>query len=275
MNRLRTILAISVLAAGAASADVITMRNGQTIYGTYIGGNARQIRFDVGGGQIQTFDIGQVQAISFGDSGSQTGQQYGNAPSYNAPAPYPPPAPPPQYGAPTPPPPPSAAGLTIPADTRVTIRMIDPVDSETARLGQTFRASLDEPIEVNGQLVAPRGADVLTKLVQDQRSGKIEGRTALTLALVNISSNGQRVPVTSTDVTEQSGSQGAKSAKVIGGTAALGTIIGALAGGGKGAAIGAVSGAGAGGAVQALTSGQSVKIPSETRLTFRLQNPVQ
>ena len=62
---------------------------------------------------------------------------------------------------------------------------------------------------------------------------------------------------------------------IIGGTAALGTIIGALAGGGKGAAIGAVSGAGAGGAVQVLTSGQKVKIPSETRLTFRLQNPVQ
>jgi len=272
MNRVGAIFALGCLVAGIAGADVITMRNGQTIYGTYIGGTARQIRLDVGGGQIQTFDIGQVQSISFGDAGPQQGAQYGAAPSYNAP----PPAGPPQYQpAPAPPPPGQSAGLTIPADTRVTIRMIDSVDSETARLGQTFRASLDEPIMVNGQLVAPRGADVLTKLVQDQKSGKIQGRTALTLALANISINGQRVDVTSTDVTEQSGSQGAKSAKVIGGTAALGTIIGAIAGGGKGAAIGAVSGAGAGGAVQVLTSGQKVKIPSETRLTFRLQNPVQ
>jgi hypothetical protein len=264
---------IGCLTAGIAAADVITMRNGQTIYGTYIGGNARQIRLDVGGGQIQTFDIGQVQSISFGDSGAQSGPQYGAAPSYNAP---PPPGPPQYQSAPAPPlPPASSAGLTIPADTRVTVRMIDSVDSETARLGQTFRASLDEPIMVNGQVVAPRGADVLTKLVQDQRSGKIQGRTAVTLALANIAINGQPVEVTSTDITEQSESQGAKSAKVIGGTAALGTIIGALAGGGKGAAIGAVSGAGAGGAVQVLTSGQKVKIPSETRLTFRLQNPVQ
>ena len=266
MNRVRAIFALGCLVAGAAGADVITMRNGQAIYGTYIGGSARQIRVDVGGGQIQTFDIGQVQSISFGDAGPQ----YGAAPSYNAP----PPPSPPQYQ-PAPPPPPSSAGLTIPADTRVTIRMIDSVDSETARLGQTFRASLDEPIIVNGQVVAQRGADVLTKLVQDQRSGRIQGRTVLTLALANIAINGERVDVTSTDVTEQSGSQGAKSAKVIGGTAALGTIIGAIAGGGKGAAIGAVSGAGAGGAVQVLTSGQKVKIPSETRLTFRLQNPVQ
>jgi len=268
MNRVGVIFAVGCLIAAAAAADVITMRNGQTIYGTYIGGNARQLRLDVGGGQIQTFDIGQVQSISFGDSGSANT----TAPAYNAPAP----GPPPQYAAaPPPPPPPSSGGLTIPADTRVTIRMIDSVDSDTARLGQTYRASLDEPIEVNGQVVAPRGADVLTKLVQDQQSGKIQGRTALTLALVNISINGQRVDVTSTDVTQQSGSQGAKSAKVIGGTAALGTIIGALAGGGKGAAIGAISGAGAGGAVQVLTSGQRVRIPSETRLTFRLQNPVQ
>jgi hypothetical protein len=267
MNRLRAVFAIGCLIAGAAAADVITMRNGQTIYGTYIGGSARQIRVDVGAGQIQTFDIGQVQSISFGDSGPQNG----GAPAFNAP----PPGAAQQYAPPAAPPPGASAGLTIPADTRITVRMIDSVDSETSRLGQTYRASLDEPLTVNGQVVAPRGADVLTKLVQDQKSGKIEGRTVLTLALANISINGQRVDVTSTDVTQQSNSQGAKSAKVIGGTAALGTIIGALAGGGKGAAIGAVSGAGAGGAVQVLTSGQKVKIPSETRLTFRLQNPVQ
>jgi hypothetical protein len=278
MNRLRAILTIGCLLAGVASADVITLRNGQTVYGTYIGGTARQIRVDVNG-QIQTYDIGIVQSIAFNDPGYQptaapasppAAPQYGTAPSYNAPAPYPSSAPPPPTA-----PAPSAAGLAIPADTRVTIRMIDSVDSDTARLGQTFRASLDEPLDVNGQIAAPRGADVLTRLVQDQQSGKIQGRTVLTLALVNITINGQQVDLTSTDVTEQSASRGSKSAKVIGGTTALGTIIGALGGGGKGAAIGAVSGAAAGGAVQVLTSGQKVKIPSETRLTFRLQKPAQ
>lgn len=281
MNRLRVFFTvgclgvIGCLAGGVASADIITMRNGQTIYGTYLGGSARQIRVDVGAGQVQTLDLSQVQSIQFGDSSPQQGSQYGAPPVYSAP----PPGGSPQYAPPQPPPPAPApapsAGLTIPAETRVTVRMIDSVDSDTARLGQTFRASLDEPLMVNGQVVAPRGADVLTKLVQDQQSGKIEGRTVLTLGLANITINGQRVDVTSSDVTEQSASRGQKSAKVIGGTAALGTIIGALGGGGKGAAIGAVSGAAAGGAVQVLTSGQKVKIPSETRLTFRLQNPVQ
>ena len=121
----------------------------------------------------------------------------------------------------------------------------------------------------------PRGADVLTKLVQDQQSGKIEGRTVLTLALSTITVNGRPIDVTSTDVKSESSSRGKRSAGVIGGAAALGAIIGAVAGGGKGAAIGAGSGAVVGTGAEVLTSGQKVKIPSETRLTFRLQSPVQ
>ena len=155
--------------------------------------------------------------------------------------------------------------------------MIDPVNSETARLTESraFRASLDEPVFVNGQEVVPRNADVLTKLVAAQQSGKIEGRTALTLAISTITINGRPVDVTSTDIQTKSGSRGARSAGVIGGGAALGAIIGGIAGGGKGAAIGAGSGAAVGTGAEVLTSGQKVKIPSETRLTFRLQSPVQ
>jgi hypothetical protein len=153
--------------------------------------------------------------------------------------------------------------------------MIDSVNSETARLGETFRASLDEPIVVDGREVVPRGADVLTKLVADQKSGRIEGKTVLTLALSTITVNGRPVDVTSSDVQTSSSSRGARSAKVIGGTAALGAVIGAIAGGGKGAAIGAGSGAAVGTGAEVLTGGQKVKIPSETRLTFRLQNPAQ
>jgi hypothetical protein len=268
---MRALIGILLICTGLASADTITLRSGETVQGTYLGGTARQIRVDVNG-NVQTFDVGQVQSVTFID------------PNYAPPTP-----PPPQdsysrdrdrdrgfnnnnaQGAP----PPGAYGVTIPIDTAVTVRMIEAVNSETARLGQTFRASLDEPILVNGQQVAGRGADVLVKLVQDQQSGKIEGRTALTLALVSINFNGQPVPVTSSDVKTESASRGARSAGVVGGGTALGAIVGALAGGGKGAAIGAVSGAAIGGGAEVLTKGQTVKIPSETRLTFRLQTPVQ
>jgi hypothetical protein len=166
-------------------------------------------------------------------------------------------------------------GVTVPPDTEVTIRMIDSVNSQTARLGENFRASIDEPIFVNGQQVMGRGADVLVKLVEDKQSGKIEGRTVLTLALVSIRVNGQDIPVTSSDVRTESSSRGARTAGVVGGGTALGAIVGALAGGGKGAAIGAASGATLGAGAEVLTKGQTVKIPSETRLTFRLQSPIQ
>ena len=258
---MRGLIGTLLIFSAAVSADTINLRNGESIQGTYLGGTARQIRVDVSG-NIQTYDLGQVQSVIFVD------------PNYA----------PPQSSYPRdrerganypPPPPPPSSGLTIPVDTPITVRMIEPVNSETARLGQNFRASLDEPIFVNGQEIVPRGADVLTKLVEDRQSGKIEGRTVLTLALVSININGQIIPVTSTDVTRESSSRGSRSAGVIGGGTALGAIVGALAGGGKGAAIGAASGAALGGGAEVLTKGQTVKIPSETRLTFRLQTPIQ
>jgi len=274
MMRLRVVTCLMLGAAAIASADSINLRNGDSVQGTYLGGSARQIRVDVNG-NIQTYDIGQVQSVVFSDANYQAPSQTGA---------YPPPqsAPPREAAYNAPPPgynpnggPGGPLGITIPGDTQLVVRMIDSVDSEKARLGQTFRASIDEPVVVNGQTAVTRGADVIVKLVQDQQSGKIEGRTALTLALVSISVSGQPVPVTSSDVTTESTSRGKRSAGVIGGGTALGAIVGGLAGGGKGAAIGAASGATLGAGAEVLTKGQTVKIPSETRLRFRLQTPVQ
>ena len=162
----------------------------------------------------------------------------------------------------------------LPSGTKIHVRMIDSVDSQRARLGETFRASLDEPVMVGSQEVIPRGADVLTKLVTDQRSGSLTGQTVLTLAISTITVNGRPVDVTSTDVRTASASRGARTGAAVGGGAALGAIIGAIAGGGKGAAIGAASGGALGAGAEVVTGGQKVRIPSETRLTFRLQSPV-
>jgi hypothetical protein len=265
-GRVLLICAGPLLASVLLSADTLVLRNGGTVQGIYAGGDSHQVRMDQNG-TIRTFDIAQVQSVIFSETSYQS---------------TPPPPPPSSYPPRSSrdngnyqPPPPQSAGMTIPIDTNVKIRMIDSVNSDTSHLGETFRASLDEPVYVNGQEAIPRGADVVTKLVEDQQSGKIEGRTVLTLALSTIAVNGRLVDVTSTDVKTESSSRGQRSAGVIGGTAALGAIIGAIAGGGKGAAIGAGSGAAVGTGAEVLTSGQKVKIPSETRLTFRLQSPVQ
>ncbi len=97
------------------------------------------------------------------------------------------------------------------------------------------------------------------------------------LDLDSITVNGRRYRVSTEDL-KQSGSGGIgknrRTAEMVGGGAALGTLLGAIAGGGKGAAIGAVAGAGAGGTAQVLTKGKTVKVPAETILRFQLDRPL-
>ena len=165
--------------------------------------------------------------------------------------------------------------MELPAGTNLVVRMIDGVDSEVNRVGQTFAASLDEPVMINGETVIPRGADATVKLTDSKESGKLTGRTELTLDLMSVRVNGRMVDINTETVSRESSSRGARTAKVAGGTAAVGAIIGAIAGGGKGAAIGAAAGGAAGAGAEVVTKGQRVKIPSETRLTFVVDTPVR
>ena len=174
----------------------------------------------------------------------------------------------------TPPPAPRGA-VELPAGTNIVVRMIDGVDSEVNHVGQTFAASLDEPVMIGGESVIPRGADVVVKLVDSKESGKFTGRAELTLDLVSIKVNGRMVDINTQSVSRESSSRGERTAKVAGGTAAVGAIIGAIAGGGKGAAVGAAAGGAAGAGAEVVTKGQRVKIPSETRLTFAVETPVR
>jgi len=262
-----TLLAITTIAL--VSADTLTLRGGQVVRGQYVGGDARHLKFAVGD-RVDTYSVDEVDSLQFGawqkagDADQAPPPAADTAQSFVQPS-----APPP---APAPPP---AAGPQILSGATITVRMIDAVDSDQSRLGQTFRASVDEPILIDGQTVIPRGADATAKLVEDKEAGKFEGRTILTLELTQITANGRLIDITTSDVSQASGSRGARTAKVVGGATALGAIVGALAGGGAGAAIGAASGAAVGGGVQLLTHGQRVRIPSETRLNFTLRQPVQ
>jgi len=261
------ISSILLVIAALVSADTLTLRSGQVVRGQYLGGDARHVRMAIDD-RVETYVIDDIADLQFGPSQRSTdndrrdndrrdGDRRDNGLRE------------------TPPPAAAATGTVIPTGTTITVRMIDAVNSEETRLGQTFRASVDEPVMVDGQPAISRGADAVVKLVEDKESGKLQGRTVLTLILQQVSVNGRMVDVTTGDVSQASGSRGSRTAKVVGGTAALGAIIGAIAGGGRGAAIGAGSGAAVGTGVQVLTKGQTVKIPSETRLNFTLQQPAQ
>jgi hypothetical protein len=297
---MRRALLSFLLGASLLSADTLVLRNGTRVDGSFLGGDARNVRFAVGD-KVNTYHLYDIQSIDFlsgspSDSSSNGALPPNNPPPNNPPPNYPPPNNPPpnypppnasaadnrprdSYPAPAGPPPSNGtrngwAGMEIPAGTVVVVRLIDPVNSETDSLGQTYRASVDQPVLVNGQTVIPRGADAVATLVDAQKSGRIEGKTVMTLDLKSLTVNGRTYDISTEGVSQASDSRGARSTKVIGGTAALGAILGAIAGGGRGAAIGTLAGAGAGTAAQVATSGQKVKVPAETRLTFTLQNPL-
>ena len=239
------------LVVAALAADTVTLRNGRVVTGTYLGGSPREVRIEAAD-QIQKMDVADILRIEFGTI--RESPESGMAPDTDSS---------------------NSGSVSLPAGTKLVIRMIDAVDSERNSVGQTFAASLDEPVMSDGQTIIPRGADAVVKLVDDKESGKLTGRTTLTLDLMRLKVNGRMVDVNTETVTEESSSRGARTAKVVGGTAALGTIIGAIAGGGKGAAIGLGSGAAVGAGAEVLTKGQRVRIPSETRLTFVLENAVR
>jgi hypothetical protein len=294
----RFLLAILIL-GGLCFADTITLKDGRVVQGTYLGGDARTVKVAIGD-RVDTYSVDELASIRFGGADAPTAQRSYDTPRDDPsasrrsddrrsddrrpenPTSIPQPSsqrPPQSYDRPaeyrrddrsTPPP----GNVLVSAGTSLIVRMIDSADSERDTVGQTYRASIDEPVVVDGQTVIPRGADVVVKLVDDKQSGKLEGRTVLTLDLMQVQVNGRMVDVNTTDVSEQSSSRGARTGKVVGGATVLGTIIGAVAGGGKGAAIGAVSGAAAGTGAQIMTKGQRVRIPSETRLTFVLQQPL-
>lgn len=294
-------VAVSLISLAAlVSADTLTLKSGSTINGRFAGGDNKTIRFEIGG-QVTTFNLADVDSLRFTPQNSAPPAN-SNSYSTQPDAPPPPSGPPPvaySQGAPSGPPPvsysssaptgppsnsaaplpPSTApsnvsNLEVPAGTQIVVRLIDAADSQRDRLGQTYRASVDQPVVVSGQTVIPRGSDAVAVLSDAKQSGKIEGKTMLTIALRSVSVNGQTYDLATSNVNKTSGSRTTKSGEVIGGTAALGAIIGALAGGGRGAAIGAVSGGAVGTGVQVATSGERVRIPSETVLTFALQNPL-
>jgi len=285
---------IAFVCATSAFADTITLKNGRVISGTYLGGTPRTVRVN-DGVNVRTLDVSDVVRIEFSGSSYESSRNAGG--SSNGPTlrrrpestsndadndqdrpvlrrnPSPENVMRPEASAP--PPPPAMMNGTLPAGTNLVIRMIEAVDSETNRVGQTFRASLDQPVMVDGQTVIPRGADATVALVDAKESGKLTGRADLTLSLQSVSINGRMVDINTQSINKEGSSQGEKTAKVAGGTAAVGAIIGAIAGGGKGAAIGAGAGAAAGAGSQVILGGSKVRIPSETRLTFVLDNPTR
>jgi hypothetical protein len=173
-----------------------------------------------------------------------------------------------------PPPPPKPVEVTVPEGTTLSVRLIDPIDSEKNQPGDSFRATLDSPVTVGDGIAIPAGADIYGRVTNVKSAAHFAGRSELALELTRISVNGKSYELHTDQYSRQGTARGKNTATKVGAGAALGAIIGGIAGGGKGAAIGAGVGAGAGGATQAVTHGQQIRLTSEQVLAFHLESPI-
>jgi len=153
---------------------------------------------------------------------------------------------------------------SIPSGTTIKVRSTTALSSKTAHTGDNWSGTLASDVKSGGKVVAHRGDSVEGKVTKAESSGRLSKPGVLALEVTSV--NGKSV--NTNEWTMEGGSHKKRNTGAIGGGAAAGAIIGAIAGGGKGAAIGAAAGGGAGAAGAAATGKKDVEIPSETVMKF-------
>ena len=233
--------------AASASADTLVMRNGTRVQGTVVSLAARTITFRHANGVSRRYSTNEVEALEF----------------LSAERPNPRAA--------------SSRRLEAPAGTELVVRTVETIDSRNAGANQTFSALVEQQItDASGRVIIPEGSSAQL-MIRQMSSGGTAGSPEMVLDVQSITIAGRRYLVSTTDVTLDSDTgigRNRRTAEAVGGGAALGGIIGAIAGGGKGAAIGVLVGGAGGAGAQVLTRGRDVQVPSESVLKFRLDRPV-
>jgi len=174
-----------------------------------------------------------------------------------------------------PPPAPEVRQITLAEGTPVVVRTTTEISTQAVSTGDTFEASLEEPLMDGATLIAPKGASVIGLVAYSDKGGRVEGRAQLEFQLRNfVTESGQVVDVNTDTLGLTAESSTKQDALKVGIASGIGAAIGAIAGGGKGAAIGAGAGAGAGAGSVLLTRGNAAVLPSESVLNFTLAAPV-
>jgi hypothetical protein len=252
MHKLASLaLAVVVLCGGALAADTLTMKDGTTHTGATVSMTATTISFREAG-KLHRYRKSEVQSLEFGTGAAQSTTASGKT-ADKASA--------------------SRGSVTLPAGSEIAVLTNEAIDATSAAAGKTYSADVAQDITNSaGQVVIPKGSPA-ELVIRKVAAGGVTSNPEVTLDLQSVKVGDRRYTVSTQDVAQKgAGSLGAnrKTAEMVGGGAALGTLIGAIAGHGKGAAIGAVAGAAAGAGAQVLTRGKTVKVPAESTLRFKL-----
>lgn len=233
--------------AATVSADTLILKDGTRIQGTVLGVAARTVTFKGADGVSHRYAMTKVESLQF-DS----------------------PVPAPALAA-------ARRAIEVPAGTELVVRTTETVDSQQARPDQTFMAIFEQGVtNAAGRVIVPVGAQAAL-VIRQVTTGGATGSPEMALDIQSITIDGRQYAVSTTDLVLDSDTgvgKNQRTAKAIGGGAAVGTVIGAITGGAKGAVIGGTIGAAGGAAAQVLTRGHDVRVPVETVLRFRLDRAV-
>ena len=279
-----TLLALALLSAcnstGGGQHVSVLMRDGTSVSGTIVSTSGNEIQIAGDDKVTRTIPTAQVRTIDYNETPPATAASNPPVPAASpSPASAPPPVPVEEphrehYH-------PVESAITtktyeLSTGTEISVRNEEAIDSSKAAEGQTFPAEVTKEIlDAAGAVVIPRGANVQIVIRSASKGGRFRGASDLVMDLASVSIDGRQYQLSTTDLAERGRSgigANRRTGEFAGGGAAIGAIIGAIAGGGKGAAIGAGSGAGAGALTQVLTKG-TIKVPVETVLTFKLDQP--
>jgi hypothetical protein len=165
--------------------------------------------------------------------------------------------------------------IVVPAGTSLVVTVDQALSSKTSQSGQTFLATVAQPVTIHGATAIPKGSSATGTVITAKAKGKIKGEGQLALALTSVTIHGKNYSIQTETLDSTVKGKGKRTAATTGGGAAGGALIGGLAGGGKGAGIGALVGAGAGLVGGAFTGNKQIEIPAETALTFALTNSLK
>jgi hypothetical protein len=165
--------------------------------------------------------------------------------------------------------------IVVPAGTTLTVRLGQAVGSKISQPGQSFSGTVAHAVVMGGKTAIPAGATVTGTVVDAKPLGRFAGGASLSLRLTSINIHGSERQIQTSADTQTAKGKGKRTAVLAGGGAAVGALIGGLAGGGKGAGIGALAGGGAGTGGAAFTGNKDIVLPAESVLSFTLEQPLE
>ncbi len=170
---------------------------------------------------------------------------------------------------------PRATEMVLPEGTELHLVLEQPLSSVTSHAGDPVTARVERALSEDGRIVLPGGTVLQGRVTDARSSGRVSGRARVTVDFDRIVVRGLTHELDASPIVAEAPSESGRDAKIVGGSAAAGAILGAIADGSKGAVRGAVVGAGAGGAAVLIGKGREIEMPSGSRWTVRVRNAVR